>query len=371
MNISFLPFTEEWIPQVQAFNRRMLEGGLDPQLTFPEDPAFDYSRRPQAPLWQEGYLAVEDGVVRGAYYFTHERYLVNGSVRWIAHYRHPISEVVVNKAYKGLASRLLADARSRQPDLYGSGFGGENGPNLRRLRAEGWSHVLVPFWFLVTRPAVFLRNIQALRKSPARRFALDLAAATGIGSLGIHAVQALRAIGGGHGGGSLEENPDFGTWADELWEVNRPLFLFAAVRDHATLNLRYPPENSRLRRLVLSAGGRCVGWAVTLEKQMHDNPYFGNMRVGSIVDCLAVPGQECALALAAAGRLRAAGVDIVVTNQSAQSWCDAFRRAGFFSGPSNYPFAVSPDLAAKLHPFTGNRAGFHFTRGDGAGASRL
>ena len=28
MNISIQPFTDDWIPQVEAFNRRMLAGGL-------------------------------------------------------------------------------------------------------------------------------------------------------------------------------------------------------------------------------------------------------------------------------------------------------------------------------------------------------
>lgn len=371
MNISIQPFTEDRIPQVRAFNRRMRDGGLDPKLTFPEPGDLEYPMRDGAPIRQEPFVATEDGVVRGAYYLTHERYAIRGADRWIANYRHPISEVVINKAYKRLSSALLADARQRQPFLYSVGFGGEKNPNLRRLRAEGWQDFFVPFWFKVVRPTAFLRNIAVLRTTRPRRLLLDLAAATGIGWVGIKTVQAVIARRGDFAGYSYKQVSEFGGWADELWEVNRGVYLLAAVRDRVTLNLRYAPAHPRFRRIEVSTGGRVVGWAVLLQKRMDRNPYFGDMHVGTVVDCLAAPGHEPAVARAACLELEAAGVDCIVSNQSAASWCASFRRAGFLSGPSNYIFAVSAELAGELHPLAGNRSRFHINRGDGAGTSRL
>ena len=371
MNISIQPFTDDWIPQVEAFNRRMLAGGLKAELAFPESPVLDFSLR-NAPIWQEAFLAVEDQDVRGAYYFTHERYALGGNACWMANYRHPISEVVVNKAYKGLSKTLLSDAEQRQPLLYSVGFGSDRNPNLRRLRAEGWSDVLIPFWFRVVRPAAFFRNLAFFRKTQLRRLAFDLAAATGVGWLGIKAVQSIKAFGSpGLTGHSVQTAPEFGPWADELWEMNRPLYLLAAVRDRQTLNLRYSPENPRFVRLVVAKNGCVVGWAVLLDKQMRDNPYFGDMHVGTIVDCLAVPGQELAVVRAAAARLETAGADIVVSNQSAATWSGAFGRAGFLSGPSNYYLSFSPELVRRLSPLDQNTPRFHINRGDGAGTSRL
>ena len=371
LQLSIRPFTKSWIPEVRAFNQRMIAGGLKPEMAFPEDPDLEFPTR-GAPIWQEPFLATEDTAVHGGYYFTHERYAVCGGVRWIANYRHPISEVVVNKAYKGLGSLLSQDAHQRQPLLYSLGLGGERAPVLLRLRAEGWSSVLIPFYARVVRPAVFLRQIAALRKTPLKRFICDFAAATGLGWLGLKTLQTAGML----RGGSLPEYsagmvPGFEAWADELWEINRPLHLFAAVRDRDTLNLRYPAANSRFRRLRVSAGGRTVGWAVLLVKQMNRSPYFGDMRVGTIVDCLAAPGHELAVARLAAHHLEGLGVDLLVTNQSSASWTAAFARSGFFSGPSNYVLALSPDLTAGLAPLDRNMARFHVNRGDGAGISRL
>ena len=371
MNITFQPFTEEYISLVQAFNRRMLAGGLDPLLAFPENPELDYPKRPGAAIWQQAFLALDEGQVRGAYYFTNERYAVNGSVSWIAHYRHPISEVLINKAYRGLGSVLLQDAKTRQPDLFCSGYGGIGSPVSRMLRADGWSEVSTPFWFQVIRPAVFLRNIAALRTSPARRVALDLAAVSGLGALAIRSIHGIKGLRSQRANVSSEVVAEFGPWADELWEANLRQHMLAFVRDSAGLNLHYPPDNSRFQRIAVVSGSRRVGWAVTLDKQMSGNSYFGDMRVGTIVDCLAAPGYEGTVVRMATERLREAGVDIVVSNQSAASWCDAFSRAGFLSGPSNYPLAVSPALAQKLDPFAANRPRYHIVRGDGAGASRL
>jgi hypothetical protein len=371
MNICVRPFTEEWIPQVKAFNQRLLAGGLDPQLAFPETPFLDFPAR-GALIWQEPFLAIEDGTVRGAYYFTHERYAIRGEVCWVAHYRHPISEVVVNKTYKGLSSQLLADARQRQPLLYGTGLGGQKGPNLRRLRAERWMDIEIPFFFRVVHPAVFFRNVAILRKTLLRRLLFDMATFSGTGWLGIKTLQTIQALGGkAISGYSSEIVPEFGAWADELWAVNQPLDLLAAVRDRAALNLRYSPQNPRFRRVKVSCASQVAGWALLLDKKMDGNPYFGNMHVGTIVDCLATPGHELAVVRAASVELESAGVDILVSNQSAARWCTAFRRSGFLSGPSNYIFAVSAELSEKLHPFLQNGPKLHVNRGDGAGTSRL
>ena len=368
MNVLIEPFSADRVTQLRAFNRRMLEGGLAPEMAFPEEMEFPGKG---AHIWQESLLAVEGDSVRGAYYFTHERYALEGEACWIAHYRHPISEVVIDKSYKGLGSLLLHDAERRQPLLYAT-VGGTGNPNLRRLRAEGWKDVLIPFCFRVARPVVFLSNLAYLRKSFLRRMACDIAARTGVGWLGIKAAQAVRARSWSRPAPySAKLVPEFGSWADDLWAVNQSRYLYAAVRDRATLNLRYPRENPRFLRLMIADAGGVAGWAVLLDKRMKGNPYFGDMHVGTIVDFLAAPGWEPAVVNVAAAHLEATGVDILVSNQSSAAWLDAFRQAGFFFGPSNYHLAFSPELTRRLDPLAQNMARFHVNRGDGAGISRL
>jgi hypothetical protein len=49
----------------------------------------------------------------------------------------------------------------------------------------------------------------------------------------------------------------------------------------------------------------------------------------------------------------------------------AFRRAGYLTGPSNYPLSTSRQLTALLAPLEENEQRIHVTRGDGDGRIHL
>ena len=77
-----------------------------------------------------------------------------------------------------------------------------------------------------------------------------------------------------------------------------------------------------------------------------------------------------ALLRVAVDYLSARGADIIVGNFSHAAWVEASRRSGFFSGPSNYFFFVSPGGGPLLE------AGcplpeIHLTRGDCDGITHL
>ena len=95
--------------------------------------------------------------------------------------------------------------------------------------------------------------------------------------------------------------------------------------------------------------------------------YFGDLRVGSIVDCFGAPGHAALVVAKVLAYLRARGVDLIVSNQSHRAWGDGLRAAGCLQGPSNFLFAASPQLAARLDPFDANQNRLHFNRGDGDG----
>jgi hypothetical protein len=90
------------------------------------------------------------------------------------------------------------------------------------------------------------------------------------------------------------------------------------------------------------------------------------MRLGSLVDGFAVPGEERQVVRAATRFLRARGVDLVVTNQSAPKWCAAMLENGWLEGPSNFTLARSRLLAARV-----GTGAVHVTRGDGDGPIHL
>jgi hypothetical protein len=95
------------------------------------------------------------------------------------------------------------------------------------------------------------------------------------------------------------------------------------------------------------------------------------MQVGSLIDCLALPGMESKVAHAVMQHLRRGGADIVVTNLSHRAWQRALEEAGLQRGPSNFIFAASKPVAALIAPFDENKDLIHMTRGDGGGPQNL
>ena len=64
-------------------------------------------------------------------------------------------------------------------------------------------------------------------------------------------------------------------------------------------------------------------------------------------------------------------VDLIVTNQSHIYWKNALKTNSFINGPSNFIFASSKDLSAKLADNKNLAKHIHLTRGDGDGPINL
>ena len=317
--IAIRPFTEEWTGAVRDFNARIADSGFD----YPVVAAPDH------------FLAVEDAEVRGGYILRRQRFLIHGEAREVAHYRLPLSEGIRNRTYATLGLQLIRHALKQQPLLYALGMGGFDQPLPKMLKALGWNLRAVPFLFKVNKAAGFLRNIQTLRTTPSRRVALDLAADSGLGSLGLCFVQRrLR----GHSAGQVRDS--FVPWAEAVWTGSFAEYGAIASRDALSLDAFY--KDAAVIRLQVGT----AGWAVVLDTQMHGDKYFGNMRLGSIADCLAKPADAAAVLGAAVRFLEQRGVDLIVSNQLHPAWVAALRDYGFREGPSNfaalYPKLFSP-----------------------------
>ncbi len=337
--IRFEPFTVERTAAVREFNARIASSGF----AFPEEPS-------------EGrFLAVEDDQVRGGYILRRQQFYFRGEPREVSHYRLPLSEGIVSKAYATLGMQLLRHALKQQPMLYALGMGGMEKPLPQLLKAMGWGLWNVPFFFKVVHPARFLRNIRPLRKSALRRMSMDAAAFSGLAWIGLRLLQ--RPIGGKL---ECEQVQDFSPWADEIWRRAAAQYEAIAARDAGTLDAWFEGLGVRLRM-------GSAGWALVLDTQMRDDQYFGDMRLGSIADCMASPGDAPAVIRAATAFLERRGVDLIVSNQLHHSWQDALRSAGFREGPSNFVFAASK----KLSELISNPSGVHMNRGDGDGPIHL
>jgi hypothetical protein len=362
------PLTEDLVPGVRDFNSRLDAAGALREFRFPERhiswwlPKTDHRR-----LYEEYFALLEKGTVRGCYIFKHQDFSFYDVIRSIGFWHWPISEGMVDNKYSWVASRMLGTGLKAQPLLYGLNMTDQ----LTRLLATlGWSLCRVPLYFKVKRPERFLKEIRVLRKTKTRQLIANVAARTGMGGLALKILQSARATGGPHNE-QAEVISGFSGWADDLWNACKRPYAMIAVRDSETLNILYPAGGNRFLCYKVTRGNTVLGWAVLLDTQMRDHKHFGNLRVGSIVDCLALPEQAFGVVRAATQVLESRGVDLIVSNQSHAAWCAALQSAGFLQGPANFRFAASRELSKLLDPLPTTMAQIHLTRGDGAGPVNL
>ncbi len=372
MAIEFKPYTEELIPGVRAFNQRLKAGGV--HYRFPEQHVPTWlPKLAGRKIFEEYFVAVEEGRdVRGAFILKHQEFSLAGETVSLPGFRLPISEGFVNKTYALTGLQICMNALKRQPMLFALGFGGHQEPLALMLKKLGWTFEAVPFFFLVHHPFRFLRNITHLRSTKLKRTLADLLAFSGVGWIVIKLCNLLLARRASNGPPpQAEVMEDFGDWANELWNVCRQDYALCAVRDRETLNVLYPRTDPRFIRLKVSQDGNAIGWAVLLNTQMVSSKHFGNMRVGSVADCLALRKDARQVMRAATQHLISSGPDIVVSNQLDAAWGTALKECGFLSAPSNLLFAASKKLAERLQPFPEKLTSIHMNRGDGDGPINL
>ena len=373
MAIVIQPYRPEHEAAVAEFNQRLRLAGEDENMAFygSAQPRW-LARTAESRIYNEFFVSVDDGIVRGGYALkSQEFFFPDGQIRSIGYYHHPLSEGIVNKAHAIVGTLLLRDAMQRAPLLYCLGMDGYDHPLPRMLVRLGWAHCLVPFFFRIVNPSRFLRNMQTLRLSPSRKFLLDLAAYSGAGWAGSKLFQGYRALVAPRSP-AVEcrqvagfETADVAESLQSLWEQARQTCSFTAVRDAEALRTLYPPEQTHLTRLVVKRDDSAIGWAVVGERRK--DAKYGQMRVGSVVDCFALPGELFSVVRCATRTLEQQGFDLILSNQSHQAWGAAFKAAGYLPGPSNFIFAASKKLAELLAPFEEVRPRMHVTRADGDG----
>ncbi|MGY0619843.1 hypothetical protein [Lysobacter sp. A378] len=359
-------YNEHHQAAVARFNKRLRRGGS--AFQFPASCRIPWPpRAPGGPTYMEGFVVVEDDTVRGGYLIKHQPFVLNGAlVQDVKNLQLPLSEGSIDPTFSRVSVEILTTATRRHKRLYALGMGGIHTPLPKVLASMGWSSQLVPFFFRVIRPSSFLRNIRILRTTTTRRRMLDLAAATGIGGVALRLLHLVLTRPGRHRC-TVEVVDHFDVWADDIWRHARGDYALIALRDADGLNTLYPSTNPKPIRLRVSRAGRDLGWAIVFDTQLAGHKQFDNMRLGTIVDCLALPGEETDVVHAATDHLRARGVDLIVSNQRHAAWCKALRARGFLPGPSNYGFLASKALASALSPWNENIARVHITRGDGDG----
>jgi hypothetical protein len=364
--LRFEPYTGALAEEVEEFNQRIAPA--DPAFFLLGSPAaYQFPKSGSKKIYQETFVALENGRVRGGYTLKQQEFSFHGDLRMAAACQMPISEGLVDRNYAFVGARMLRDAVRRQPLLFGLGIGSADASIARVERAMGWTVRIIPFYFRVINGFAFLRNIEYLKRTRRRRLLLDACAYAGLGWVGARLAESVLAR-------PVEQRllaaTEFGDWADRIWEACEYTYSMTAVRTSDVLNLLYPPGDRCIRLKVLERG-HTIGWAVLMDTKMSNNKYFGNMRVGSIVDCLAVPDDAQKVISVASEVLKRRGVDLLVSNQSHPAWCEAMQSAGFIQGSSNFIFTASQGLSKILEEIDPAETGIHINRGDGDGPIHL
>jgi hypothetical protein len=369
MSVEILQYTAPYIENVRQFNQRMTLGG-EGEYQLPND-LRQFEDSAGGPLPWEGWLAVQDGIVRGGYLLRRQDFSFGGSIRNVAFYNLSVSEGAIDRVYAPVSMRMIISATAKAPLMFALGMGGVNKRLPKFLHGFGWKLHEVPFLFRAVHPGRVVRNITTIRTTPLRRAILDVAAFTGGAWMGICALQAFRRRARRRDAVRYEQTPEFGSWADSVWNTCADSFAMIGVRDTRALNALYPGTMPRITRLKVSSGKSVIGWAVVLNTKMKAHKQFGDLHVGTLVDCLA-PLQEAPLIVEAAERfLEGRGVDLIISNQCHESWRSALLGLGFLEGPSNFVVAASRGLSKLLDPFDQNVSRIHLTRGDGDGPIHL
>jgi hypothetical protein len=371
MAIEIQPYSAERVAAVKAFNQRLRDGG-EMLFRLPERPVSAWLPPGNGEgLFEEYFLANDGAAVRGGYVLKHQPYWINGTVAPTGCPYSPISEGVVNPQFGRVGLQLILHALKKQPVLYGLGMGGSQNAFPQVLKALGWTLCDLPFFFRVVRPANFLRSFAYAERFPGGKAATRVLAATGVGWLGVTLVNAVRTRAPRNVKDvSWTLVSEFGQEVNPIWQAAHTNYSLTAVRDHAALARLYPRDAAKFLRLVVSRAGAPVGWAVALDTPMREHKFFGNARLGSVIDCFALPGAEWDV-VHAVTRVLEERVDVIVTNQAHERWCRAFTRAGWMSGPSNFAFASAPELTARISPLDQHRPRLHMTRSDGEGPTHL
>lgn len=374
MAIQVVPYTEEWVEGVKAFNTRMRDAGTHwGWYTTPVDSWLD-APAGKHKTWREHFLAIEDAtLVRGAFALKPHEWWIHGEPRIVTDWQGPITEAAYDPRLGALGMRLMREMQKRHPLLYSWGHGGAEQPMLLMIEKMGFVLHPTPFCLRILRPFRFLRRNRYLRLSPRNRLLLDAAAFSGAGAVGLpllHAGLALRE----RRSEPAQATPfdRFEAWADTLWERCKGRYAAIATRDADTMNVLLRPGGwPPAIKLRVQRGDTTLGWAAVLDTQMQDDRRFGTLRLGSVIDALAAPEDAEAVVGAAFRFLQARGVDLVVSNQSHPAWARGFAAHGFLVLPGRRIFAMSPALRKLFEPFDASMAGLHLTNMDGHGPMRM
>jgi hypothetical protein len=369
--VEIVPYSAAHREAVDRMNVKLSEAGSEWHFP-PQERPLDADA---LPVWIESFVAAEGSDVYGGYILKHQEFFVHGRPIELGDLQLPLSVGQVDSAFAHVSAALLIDLLRRSPSAYALGLGSEETQFAKLLGAAGWRHFTVPFYFSVKSPNRFARNIRLPADKARMEKLLRLLGRVRLAGVALRLRQAVARKSGDRAPRGTYDRvrvvPRFDRFADELFAAHGGGYSLVGDRRAAALNCIYPKDDERYIRLMVERNDEVIGWAVVLDTAMRDHKYFGQMRVGSLADCFADPEAARSVVAAADDFLTQRGVDIAVSNQFHPAWCSALEAANYETGPSNFFFYSSEDLAGQLEAVPDWKRKAHLNRGDGEGPANL
>jgi hypothetical protein len=368
MKLTVRRFLADDLGAVHRFNAR-LEAAGELHRVDPEGPE---TGRDGEPVTGRLFVALEGDELRGACWLHEQDVWIAGEQRRAGFLRLPLSESVVNPAYRGVPGSLIMQMMRVQPRLMALGLGAHDTAVARLLAAFKWNGVSVPMRFAIVRPMRVLRGLSYAREQPRRRMAMDLAAFSGLGGLAGSLLSGARLL-------RLAAAPSYdatvvsqyGPWTDGLWEQARSDYGLVPARNAATLNWLYRPDFfADFHRLRVQHRGADVGLASVLRADFGPripDPYFGHLRVGLIADMFGCLAHARGITAATVRFLLGLDVDLIVGFQLHPTWSQALSDVGFHAGPSNFCWYRNPAVETLLSGAGLGVPQVHLNRADAEG----
>jgi hypothetical protein len=163
----------------------------------------------------------------------------------------------------------------------------------------------------------------------------------------------------------LHEERRFDESYDDLWRAVHARFGACPARDQRYLRQRYGEKTERYRFLGCRQGSRLLGYCILKIRQFSGDSRMGNMKVGTIVDCLFDPTSPAVLQslLGHAVRLfEQEEVHAVLCTASHATVRHLLRANGFLAIPGNLHFAIHNRTALPIQDVPLDS--WHLMRGD-------
>ncbi len=353
-------------PAIDRLNERLRAGGVEYDV-YGENGQRSGESEPR-PLKERFFVAAEGEEIRGGIWLREHQFSLNGSDIEAGWAKYPVSESLIDGAYRGVPAALVLKLMREQPNLMTLGLGGHEGAFARLVAGMGWKGDSVPFLVRIVRPAKVLRELPVFRSTKSRRLVANALASSGLAWLAHQSVsRAWRLVSRVGRGYHAETISTFGSWVDDLWNQTRTRYGLSACRNQRMLEWLYPEEFPHMMRFRVEHNGDLVGWIAVIAVDMsrsRRSRAFGDLKVGLLADAFAAPEHAVGVLAAGVDALASSGVDLIFTNQFHPAWIRAVKRLQFFPGPTNFAFYRAPKMEARLKDPEVQRLGIFVNRGD-------